>query len=99
MPDHFYVYPAYLARGRSRSEGRRLPEEASLKDITVEEIVQAAKRLGYRADAEGDKQYPRDVPSYVGRVKVAKHAGVSKAKFLRLVAAELARVRAGGGAR
>ncbi len=99
MPDHFYVYPAYLSRDRTRAEGRRLPTATVLKDVTVEEIVQAAKRLGYRADAEAGKQYSRDVPSYAGRVKVTKRAGVTKTAFLRAVAVELARVRAQGAAR
>ncbi len=97
MPDHFYVYPAYLARGGSRSSGRRVPEAKTVKDVTVEEIAQAAKRLGYKAEVETEKQYPRTVPSLAGRVKVSKRSGVSKAKFLRLVAVEVEKQRAPGG--
>jgi signal recognition particle subunit SRP19 len=99
MPDHFYVYPAYLARGRSRSKGRRIPEGLALTELTAEEIVQAAKRLGCRAEVEGNKQFPRDVPSYLGRVKVTKTAGFTKAKFLRAVAADVSKQRALGGKR
>ncbi|MGD0249929.1 MAG: signal recognition particle subunit SRP19/SEC65 family protein [Thermoplasmata archaeon] len=99
MPDHFYVYPAYLTRGRSRSKGRRVPEGETLVELTADEIVQAAKRLGCRAEVEADKQFPRDVPASLGRVKVTKSAGYTKAKFLRAVAAELAKQRALGGKR
>jgi len=99
MPDHFYVYPAYLAKGRSRSEGRRIPEGQTLADVTAEEIVQAARRLGCRAEVEPDKQFPRDVPSYLGRVKVTKAAGWTKARFLRAVAVELGKLRPTGGKR
>jgi signal recognition particle subunit SEC65 len=99
MPDHFYVYPAYLMRGRSRSKGRRVAEAQTVTEITAEEIVQAAKRLGCRAEVEADKQFPRDVPSYLGRVKVTKTAGFTKAKFLRAVATELSKQRALGGKR
>jgi len=56
MPDHFYVYPAYLGRGLSRTGGRRVPESESLPDRTAEEIVDAAKRLGFRAELESAKQ-------------------------------------------
>ncbi len=97
MPDHFYVYPGYLARGPSRTEGRRVPAAASVVDITVEDIAQAAKRLGYRVEVEAGKQYPRTVPSLAGRVKVTKKTGVSKAKFLHLVANEVERQRALAG--
>ena len=97
MPDHFYVYPGYLARGVSRASGRRVPAAVTVTDVTVEDIAQAAKRLGYRAEVEADKQYPRTVPSFTGRVKVTKRAGVTKAKFLRLVAAEVEKLRGAAG--
>ena len=97
MPDHFYVYPGYLARGASRANGRRVPASATVPDVTLEDIAQAAKRLGYRAEVEAGKQYPRTVPSYAGRLKVTKKDGVSKSKFLRLVAAEVERARGVAG--
>jgi signal recognition particle subunit SEC65 len=99
MPEYFYVYPAYLSRGRSRSEGRRVPEPETLAEVTAEEIAQAAKRLGYRADVEAGKNYPRDVATSAGRVKVTKRSGVTKAKFLRLVTGELRKGRGPGGPR
>ncbi len=89
MPDHFYVYPAYLGRGLSRRDGRRLREADALPDVTSEEIVDAARRLGFRAEIEADKQYPRRFFTYAGRVKVAKRAGTTKVAFLKAVAADL----------
>jgi len=97
MPDHFFVYPAYLGRGLTRRDGRRLPAPLALADVSTEEIVQAAKRLGYRAEIEATKQYPRQFFTYAGRVKVTKKAGTSKAGFLKAVASELARQRAAAG--
>jgi signal recognition particle subunit SRP19 len=94
MPDHFYVYPAYLGRGLSREGGRRVPEAESLTDLTAEEIVEAAKRLGFRAELEAQKQYPRRFFDYSGRVKVTKKGATTKARFLRQLAVELARHRA-----
>jgi len=97
MPDYFYVYPAYLGRGLSRSDGRRVPEPDAFVEVTAEEIAQAAKRLGYKAEVEAEKHYPRDVPKYAGRVKVTKREGLSKAKFLQLVTGEMRKLRAAGG--
>ena len=94
MPDHFYVYPAYLGRGLSRAGGRRVPVAETLPDLTSEEIVEAAKRLGFRAELETTKQYPRRFFDYSGRVKVTKKGTVTKARFLRDLAAELAKHRA-----
>ena len=94
MPDHFYVYPAYLGRGLSRKGGRRVPESSSLADLTTEEILAAAKRLGFRAEVESEKQYPRRFFEYAGRVKVTKKGGTTKVRFLKDLAAELQKQRA-----
>lgn len=99
MPDHFYVYPAYLARGRSRAAGRRVGEGEAIPDLTAEEIVQAARRLGFVAEVEADKEYPRDAGGLAGRVKVTKRKGTTKARFLHLVGAELRARRPTGGPR
>jgi signal recognition particle subunit SRP19 len=96
MPDHFYVYPAYVDRSISRSDGRRVPSGVGVADVTVEEIATAAKKLGYKAEVEADKQYPRRFYEYAGRVKVTKRAGATKEKFLRALAEELARARGPG---
>jgi len=97
MPDHFYVYPAYLARGLSRTSGRRVPTAQTLADLTSEEIVDAAKRLGFKAEVESDKQYPRRFFDYAGRVKVTKKGATTKARFLHQLAAELQKQRSAAG--
>jgi signal recognition particle subunit SEC65 len=94
MPDHFYVYPAYLGRGLSRKGGRRVPEAASVPDLTAEEVVAAARRLGFRAEVEAEKQYPRRFFDYSGRVKVTKKDSTTKTRFLKELAAELLKQRA-----
>jgi signal recognition particle subunit SEC65 len=97
VPDHFYVYPAYVTQAGTRATGRRVPKGVAVAEATLEEIVAAATHLGFQAAAEPDKQYPREVHTYRGRVKVAKREGVKKTEFLRKVAAELARRKAAGG--
>jgi signal recognition particle subunit SEC65 len=97
MPDHFYVYPAYLARDKSRDGGRRVPAAMALPELTGEEIVAAAQHLGFKAELEGDKQFPRDPGAYAGRVKIRKKGSGTKAAFLRALATELSRRRTAGG--
>ena len=99
MPDHFFVYPAYLSRSSSRALGRRIPAPDALEEITLDEIVGAAVKMGYRATAEPEKQYPRQAHHHAGRVRVQKRAGTSKTKFLKELAVALRKSRAVSGAR
>lgn len=91
MADHFYVYPAYLSASASRSSGRRVPKELAAREVTLEELVDAAKSLGHSAVAEPERHYPRAAHLYGGRVKVNKRKGVSKAAFLKALAERLHR--------
>ncbi len=93
MPEHFYVYPAYLDRGLSRAEGRRVPEAEAIGDLTAEEIARAAQRLGYRAEVESAKLYPRRAWTGAGRVKVTKKTGTTKTGLLRPLAREIRKLR------
>jgi signal recognition particle subunit SRP19 len=97
MPDHFYVYPSYLGRERTRKDGRRIPTALAIADLTGEEIVAAAQHLGFKAELESGKQYPRSAGDLEGRVKVVKKGSTTKAAFLRSVASEVARRRLVGG--
>jgi signal recognition particle subunit SRP19 len=97
MPDHFYVYPTYLGKGHSRRDGRRVPSGLAVGELTGEEIVAAARELGYQAEVEPGHHYPRAAASYQGRVKVTKRGPLTKAAFLRSLATELQRRRGAGG--
>ena len=89
MPDHVYLYPEYFRKGDSRADGRRVPSDLAQAEVTTDTLLAAAKALGFTAEAEPSKHYPRQFYRYGGRVKIAKRAGVTKTKLLRLVAEEL----------
>ncbi|MCI4325467.1 MAG: signal recognition particle subunit SRP19/SEC65 family protein [Thermoplasmata archaeon] len=99
MPDHFFVYPAYVSRGTTRALGRRVAQPVAVAETTLEEIVEVAQSLGFTATSEPDKQYPRAVHAYAGRVRIAKKAGVTKTAFLRQLATALSQRHAEGGKR
>lgn len=96
MPDYFYVYPGYLSDGASRREGRRVPAPLAVKEVSAEEILEAAKKLGYTAELQSAKQYPRQFYTYAGRVKVMKREGTKKTAVLRSLVAEIRRTRPAG---
>jgi len=99
MPDHFFVYPAYVTRSSSRTLGRRVPASVAVEEATLDAIVETAAALGFVAVAEPDKHYPRQVHRYAGRVRVTKKPGVTKSAFLRQLAERLPRGKPakGGG--
>jgi signal recognition particle subunit SEC65 len=97
MPDHFYVYPAYLSKNLPRAQGRRVPSVGALGEVTSEEIATAARALGYTAEVEAEKHYPRQFFHYAGRVKVVKKAGVTKGAFLKTLVREIAKHRPTAG--
>jgi signal recognition particle subunit SEC65 len=52
-------WPQYFDAKRSRSEGRRIPKKFAIDKINTNDIVKAAKHLGYDAHSEKGYQYPR----------------------------------------
>ena len=89
MPDHYYVYPAYLAKETSRADGRRVPASRAPATASLEQILAAAKVLGLQAQAEPEREYPRQGGGELGRVKVTKKSGLTKARLLRMLADEI----------
>lgn len=92
MPDHFYVYPAYLAAGATRRGGRRVPAASSVKgEISLDQMAEAARALGYEVEVEEGKSYPRTFWQGSGRLKVQKKGTDPKTAFVRRLAQELQR--------
>ena len=86
------IWPAYLDAEKSRSEGRRIPEELAVPEPTVDEIAQAVQQVGYDAVIERDKSYPREYEAR-GRVLVKDADDASKSDLLGATAAYLGALR------
>ncbi len=86
------IWPAYLDAEKSRSEGRRIPEELAVPEPTVDEIAQAVQQVGYDAVIERDKTYPREYDAR-GRVLVKDADDASKSDLLGATAAYLGALR------
>ena len=84
------VWPVYIDSSASRGEGRKIPLRDAVRRPRVEEIVEAAERLGLHPEVE-EARYPRNWLDQKKRVIVDK-AG-SKLETLRLIAREVARLR------
>jgi len=63
-------WPQYFDAKRSRSKGRRIPKKFAVEKITPNDILKAAKRLGYEANYEKGYQYPKTWWDDPGRVSI-----------------------------
>jgi len=81
-------WPQYFDAKRSRSKGRRVPRKFAIEKINNNDILKAAKRLGYEAHYEKGYQYPRTWWDDPGRVTI-NTKGKKKTKVLIDVAKDI----------
>ncbi|BEP18235.1 signal recognition particle subunit SRP19/SEC65 family protein [Pyrofollis japonicus] len=84
------LWPVNIDSSASRGEGRKIPLRDAVRKPRVEEIVEAARRLGLNPVVE-EARYPRKWWEQTKRIIVDK-AG-SKLETLRRIAAEVKRLR------
>jgi len=84
------VWLDYLDSERKRSQGRRIPLDSCVRSPTVEELVQACRRLDL--DPQPEKAaYPRTPRRASGYVSIRKKG--RKQDILMSVARELSKIR------
>ena len=81
-------WPQYFDAKRSRSKGRRISKKFAIEKITTNDILKAAKHLGYEAHFEKGYQYPRTWWDDPGRVSIDTK-GKKKSKVLIELAKEM----------
>ena len=86
------IWPAYLDATLSRADGRRVPQDLSVEEPTVDEIAKAVQQIGYDATIERDKAYSREPWAQRGRV-VIRGADDSKNDLVQAVAAYVVAMR------
>ncbi len=64
------IWPPYIDKTKSRSEGRIISRRTSVESPTINEINKAAKKLGLNPEVEADKAYPRNWWENTGRVLI-----------------------------
>jgi len=57
--DGHILWPAYLDSSKSRSQGRRVPKRFAVKAPKLNEIVEAAEKLGLTIKTYPEKIYPK----------------------------------------
>ncbi len=82
----------YFNSSLSREKGRRIPLDIAVKDPKLEELIEAAKRLGYSPEPETVK-HPKRMWSPSGYVSIEKRAQIKKGAAISEVAKMLSTVR------
>jgi signal recognition particle subunit SRP19 len=72
MVEKIVIWPAYLAAGRTRKEGRKVARKNAVKSPKVEEIENVARLLKLEPEVELEKAYPKTQWEKSGRVLVSK---------------------------
>ena len=64
------IWPQYLDKNLSLSEGRKISKEYAVSNPTIAEIESALKRLGFTYNSQKERAYPGKWYEKSGRVLV-----------------------------
>lgn len=81
------LYPLYFDANRSREAGRRVPRSLAVKNPTLAELQEAAKRAGHRVEVEEAVAHPSRAWEAEGRVLIV--GGGKKTEIIQAVAEAL----------
>ncbi|MGI0091610.1 MAG: signal recognition particle subunit SRP19/SEC65 family protein [Nitrososphaerales archaeon] len=82
----------YFNSTMSRENGRRIPLDKSVKDPTIDELTEAASRLGYQPEPSAAK-HPSRMMTPSGYVSIEKKSGAKKSQVISEVAKTMSLVR------
>ena len=79
--DKLVIWPIYFDAARTRSEGRMVPLQDAVNEPTLDSVVTAALKSGFKPEIEREKKHPKTWhdPEASGRILVAKNGPKSKA--------------------
>jgi len=85
------IWPQYLDRNLTLSEGRKVSKENAVAEPTLSEIERALKRLGLNYELEKDKAYPGKWYEKSGRALVEWEG--TKLELLKEVSLKIKEIR------
>lgn len=77
--DKLVVWPIYFDSTRSRSEGRMVSAYEGIKEPTLDDIITAALKAGFKPEIEREKKHPKTWHESSGRVLIPKKGPKSAA--------------------
>ena len=85
------IWPIYFNSKVSRSKGRRITSRLAIEEPTLEELIEAIRKLNLGYIIEKDKVHPRLWWKDKGRILVTKQS--KKSEILKEIAIKLKEIR------
>jgi signal recognition particle subunit SRP19 len=90
--DHFVLWLDYFNKNLSRRKGRKVGREFAVFDPTIEDLVEAARSVGYDPvkDETNDRaRYPRRSFVRSGYIMILRKDGFAKSSALHSIAEKM----------
>ena len=85
------VWPQYINKNLSISEGRKVSKEIAVSDPTLNDIERALKRMGLSMSVQKEKSYPGKWYEKSGRILV--ESDLKKLDLLKSICEEIKKMR------
>ena len=85
--DKFLFWTVYFDAAKSRSKGRRIPRSMGVPHPKVQEVAEAAKRLGLEYEVKPEAAHPTSPSEHVGFITTRKEG--KKTTVMKSIAREI----------
>jgi signal recognition particle subunit SRP19 len=89
--DKAIIWPAYFDQAKSRSEGRRVSKSLAVPSPKIDEVTEAARKLGLEHEVRPEVGYPKTPWLKTGMLLVEKKG--SKEQIINRIAKQLLKAR------
>ncbi len=88
--DHIVIWADYFNSGLSREDGRRVPLNMAVRNPTIQELEEAAKRAGYKPESI-EAYHPKRIQIKTGYISIEKKK--AKIQVIKDLASRLSMIR------
>jgi signal recognition particle subunit SRP19 len=89
--DKAIIWPAYFDSAKTRKNGRRVPKSLAVQSPKIQEIKEAAEKLGLKHEIAAETGYPKTPWVKTGMIMVEKKG--SKEQIIKKIAKQLLKIR------
>ena len=89
--DKAIIWPAYFDSARTRKKGRRVPKSLAVQSPKIQEMKEAAEKLGLSHEVAAESGYPKTPWVKTGMIMVEKKG--SKEQMIKKIARQLLKIR------
>lgn len=89
--DKAIIWSAYFDQAKTREQGRRVPKSLAVQSPKIQEIAEAAEKLGLEHEVAVEAGYPKTPWAKTGMIMVEKKG--SKEQTMKKIAKQLLKIR------